>query len=84
MEYQMTDPVIAQKSPFGIEVEEGKSYFWCACGKSTNQPFCDGSHQDTDILPLKFTAEESKKVFFCGCKHSSASPLCDGSHQDLA
>jgi CDGSH-type Zn-finger protein len=79
----MTDAVIAQKSPFAVEVEEGKSYYWCACGKSAKQPFCDGSHQDTDFLPLKFTADESKKVFFCGCKHSAASPLCDGSHQSL-
>ena len=79
----MTDPVVAQKSPFAIEVEAGKSYFWCACGKSAKQPFCDGSHQDTDILPLKYTPEETKKVFFCGCKHSASRPLCDGSHQSL-
>jgi len=79
----MTDPVIAQKSPFAVEVEEGKSYYWCACGKSAKQPFCDGSHQDTEFLPLKYAAEESKKVFFCGCKNSAASPLCDGSHQSL-
>jgi len=80
----MTDaPKIAQKSPFPIEVEEGKAYFWCACGKSAKQPFCDGSHKDTEFVPVKYTAEESKKVFFCGCKHSANQPLCDGAHAKL-
>ncbi len=76
-------PIIAQTSPFPVEVEEGKSYFWCACGKSKRQPFCDGSHKGTGLEPVKYTAEESKKVFFCGCKHSSKTPLCDGSHARL-
>ncbi len=80
----MTDtPNIAQKAPFPVEVEDGKTYFWCACGKSAKQPFCDGSHKDTEFTPVKYTAESSKKVFFCGCKHSSKSPLCDGTHSKL-
>ncbi|MEZ5715901.1 MAG: CDGSH iron-sulfur domain-containing protein [Paracoccaceae bacterium] len=80
----MTDiPEIAQKAPYPVEVEEGKNYFWCACGKSKNQPFCDGSHKGSDFAPIKYTAEASKKVFFCGCKHSAKSPLCDGSHSKL-
>ena len=79
----MADPRIAQKSPFGFEVEEGKSYFWCACGKSANQPFCDGSHADTEFLPVKFKATESKKLFFCGCKHTHTRPFCDGTHNTL-
>ena len=79
----MTSPNIPQKMPYLVEVEAGKTYFWCACGKSANQPFCDGSHKDTVFLPMKFDAAESKKVFFCGCKHSSSSPLCDGSHKKL-
>ncbi len=79
----MAEPVIAQKSPYEVEVEEGKTYFWCACGKSAKQPFCDGSHQDTEFLPKKYEAQESKKIFFCGCKHSSTKPLCDGSHNKL-
>lgn len=79
----MTEPTVAQKSPFPVEVEEGKTYFWCACGKSENQPFCDGSHKDTGIAPVKFQAEESKRVFFCGCKHSDNQPLCDGAHSKL-
>jgi CDGSH-type Zn-finger protein len=79
----MTDPVIFQKSPMPIEVEEGKTYFWCACGKSAKQPFCDGSHKDTGIAPVKITAEATKKMFFCGCKASAKAPLCDGSHNKL-
>ena len=79
----MAEPVIAQKSPYEVDVEEGKTYFWCACGKSAKQPFCDGSHQDTEFLPKKYEAQESKKIFFCGCKHSSTKPLCDGSHNKL-
>lgn len=79
----MADPVIAQKSPYAVEVEAGKSYFWCACGLSANQPFCDGSHKGTDFTPVKFEATESKTVYFCGCKHSKNPPLCDGSHAKL-
>ena len=80
----MTDePVIAQKAPYPVEVEEGKNYFWCACGRSKNQPFCDGSHKGTRFTPVKYTAEATKKVFFCGCKHTANPPLCDGSHKNL-
>jgi len=80
----MTDtPEIAQKAPFGVDVEEGKNYFWCACGRSKNQPFCDGSHKGTGLAPVKYTAEASKKVFFCGCKHSQKAPICDGTHSRL-
>lgn len=76
-------PIIAQKAPFPVEVEEGKSYFWCACGRSQNQPFCDGSHKGTGLAPVKYTAEASKTVFFCGCKQSAKAPLCDGAHKSL-
>ena len=76
-------PIIAQKAPFPVDVDEGKSYFWCSCGKSAKQPFCDGSHKGSEFSPVKFTAEESKKVFFCGCKQSENSPLCDGAHKGL-
>ena len=75
--------VIAQKAPFPVEVTEGKTYFWCACGKSQKQPFCDGSHKDTGFQPQKWTAEKDGKVFFCGCKASQRQPLCDGSHNKL-
>ncbi len=79
----MSSPEVPQKAPYAIDVEEGKNYFWCSCGQSANQPFCDGSHKDTDFKPVKYTAEDSKKVFFCGCKASGNSPLCDGSHNKL-
>ena len=79
----MTDVVIAQKAPYAIEVEAGKSYFWCACGRSANQPFYDGAHQGTDILPVKHTAEADKTLYFCGCKKTEKAPLCDGTHNQL-
>ena len=74
----MSAPVIAQKSPIPVEVEEGKSYFWCTCGKSSKQPFCDGSHQGSEFAPQKYTAEKDGKVFFCACKHTGNAPMCDG------
>ena len=78
----MTDPVRASDTPFGIDVEAGKTYFWCACGRSASQPFCDGSHADTGITPVKYEAEESTSVFFCGCKSTGTAPVCDGSHKN--
>jgi CDGSH-type Zn-finger protein len=79
----MSEAVIAQKSPYPIDVEEGKSYYWCACGQSTKQPFCDGSHKGTTFNPVAFKATETKKMYFCGCKATSNQPLCDGSHSSL-
>lgn len=79
----MTTPKIAQKAPYPVDVEEGKSYFWCTCGQSSKQPFCDGSHKGTEFAPMQYTAEASKKVFFCGCKATGKTPMCDGSHSKL-
>ncbi|ABD56313.1 CDGSH iron-sulfur domain-containing protein [Jannaschia sp. CCS1] len=79
----MSQPTIPQTAPYPVEVEAGKSYFWCSCGQSATQPFCDGSHQGSDFAPLKFTAEKDGKVFFCGCKATDNAPLCDGSHARL-
>ncbi len=79
----MTDPVVAQKAPFGVKVEEGKSYWWCACGLSKEQPFCDGSHKGTVIEPSKYSAEKSGTVYFCGCKNTKDVPVCDGTHAKL-
>ncbi|MCB1472344.1 MAG: CDGSH iron-sulfur domain-containing protein, partial [Rhodobiaceae bacterium] len=76
-------PEIAAKAPIPVEVEEGKTYFWCACGRSAKQPFCDGSHKDTGFSPVKWQAPETKRVFFCACKHTGNQPLCDGSHKTL-
>jgi CDGSH-type Zn-finger protein len=79
----MTEPMIAQKAPYPVEVEAGKDYHWCACGRSKSQPFCDGSHKGTGLAPVKYTAEASGKVYFCGCKHSHKGALCDGTHKTL-
>lgn len=79
----MTDPEIAGTAPIAVEVENGKNYFWCACGKSATQPFCDGSHKGSEFAPVKYTADKDGKVFFCNCKRSAKSPLCDGSHKTL-
>jgi len=76
-------PAIAQKSPYAVAVEAGKSYYWCACGQSKNQPFCDGSHKGSSFTPVKWDASESKTVYFCGCKHSGKGALCDGTHNKL-
>ena len=79
----MDDPVIAQKAPIAADVEAGKKYFWCACGKSQAQPFCDGSHKDTAFTPIQYEATEDATVYFCCCKHSKSAPMCDGSHKSL-
>jgi len=79
----MEKPVIAQLAPAPVDVEAGKNYFWCSCGKSQSQPFCDGSHKDTGFTPVKYQAKESTTVYFCCCKHSGNGPLCDGSHKKL-
>ena len=76
-------PIVAQKAPFPVEVEAGKTYWWCACGRSRRQPFCDGSHKDTGLSPTKFEATEAGKVFFCGCKATKNGVRCDGSHARL-
>ncbi len=78
----MTEPFVAQKSPFAVELAPG-DYWWCACGRSKRQPFCDGSHKGSGIDPMKFSVTEAQKVWLCGCKRSAAKPLCDGSHTKL-
>jgi CDGSH-type Zn-finger protein len=79
----MADPIVAQKAPYAHKVEAGKNYFWCACGRSKKQPFCDGSHSGTGITPVAYKATESREVFFCGCKTTKKQPMCDGSHGKL-
>ena len=76
-------PLVAQKAPYGVDVEAGKTYYWCACGRSAKQPFCDGSHKGTGLAPLAHTPTQSAKVWFCGCKATKGQPFCDGSHKTL-
>jgi len=76
-------PIIAAISPTKVELEEGKSYAWCRCGRSKTQPFCDGSHVGTDLTPLKFTAEKTESAALCRCKSSANAPFCDGTHASL-
>jgi CDGSH-type Zn-finger protein len=77
------EPIIAQKSPYAVEVEAGKTYWWCACGRSAKQPFCDGSHRITSLTPVKFTAGKDETVYLCGCKQTGTKPRCDGTHRSL-
>ena len=76
----MTKGQRAGNSAIAVEVEKGKSYYWCACGKSKNQPFCDRSHKGTEFNSVVYKAEETKKKFFCSCKQTDNPPFCDGSH----
>ncbi len=78
----MAEPKIAQKSPYVQDVKPGK-YYWCACGLSSSQPFCDGSHKETEFYPLEIEITEEKKVAWCGCKHSANGCFCDGTHRQL-
>ena len=78
----MADPEIVQLEPFAVDVEAGKTYWWCSCGRSKTQPFCDGSHKGSTFEPVEFKAEKSATVYFCGCKMTCDKPLCDGSHNN--
>ncbi|MCH9699086.1 MAG: CDGSH iron-sulfur domain-containing protein [Gammaproteobacteria bacterium] len=79
----MEKSVVAGKEPIAVEVEQGKDYWWCSCGQSNTQPFCDGSHSGTSFTPVQYTAEKSTTVYFCACKQTKNTPLCDGSHSSL-
>lgn len=78
----MSEPVCVQKSPYTLELDAG-DYFWCACGQSANQPFCDGSHKGSDFNPEKFTLTEKTTVSLCGCKKTAGKPFCDGTHSKI-
>ena len=80
----MSQPQIASRMPYVVEVERGKTYWWCACGLSKTQPWCDGSHQGSSFTPVKYQPRHSEKVWLCGCKRSRHSPMCDGAHNKLS
>lgn len=77
-----TEPVIADRKPAALELEAG-TYWWCSCGKSAKQPFCDGSHKGSGFAPVKLEITEKKKVWLCNCKHTANKPFCDGTHSKL-
>jgi len=79
----MAEAIPAQKAPYPVDVVAGKTYFWCACGRSAKQPFCDGSHKAFGLAPLEYTANETKTVWFCGCKATKNQPTCDGTHKTV-
>ncbi len=79
----MTKGQVAKKGPFAVQVEAGKEYYWCACGKSKGQPFCDGSHKGSEFKPMSFKASKSETAYFCGCKQTNSPVMCDGTHKTL-
>ena len=79
----MAEPVVARPKPCLVTLKGGKTYFWCRCGRSANQPFCDGSHRETGFEPQKFVATADEEVLLCGCKHTATAPFCDGAHTNL-
>ena len=78
----MAEPEIPRKHPYVLELDAGE-YWWCSCGRSKGQPFCDGSHEGTGFEPVRFTLEKREKVWLCGCKHTATPPFCDGAHKKL-
>lgn len=80
----MSKPVVAGLHPVPVNLEAGEEYHWCACGRSADQPFCDGSHRGTEFTPLGFTAEEGGEAYLCMCKQTANPPYCDGTHKRLA
>ncbi len=79
----MADPVVARPKPCLVTLKGGRTYFWCSCGRSANQPFCDGSHKGTGLEPLKVTLAADEEVLLCGCKQTKTPPFCDGAHTNL-
>ena len=79
----MDEPRVGGTSPIECQLEQGKKYAWCSCGHSENQPYCDGNHKGTGMVPLVFEADENQTVYFCTCKKTCSQPYCDGSHNSI-
>ncbi len=79
----MTQQVVAAKAPAKVALEAGKDYWWCACGMSKNQPFCDGTHKGSGLVPMKYTAEKTADYWLCACKQTTKASICDGTHKTL-
>jgi len=77
-------PEIGGRQPLAVDVEAGKSYWWCACGRSKKQPFCDGSHKGSEFTPVEWKPAKAEQAWFCACKRTGNRPLCDGSHKKLS
>ena len=80
----MEKPVVAQKAPYKEKIKAGRIYWWCACGRSAKQPFCDGTHKGSGISPIKVEVDAPEEVYFCGCKNSKTPPYCDGTHKKFS
>ena len=77
----MSNPIIADNKPIAVTLKQGEEYYFCTCGRSSNQPFCDGSHKGTSFTPKPFTADKDEEVYLCQCKHTGNAPFCDGTHK---
>ena len=80
----MTKPIIADNKPNKVSLTKGDQYYFCSCGRSKSQPFCDGSHAGTGLSPKTFTAEETGDAYLCACKATANTPFCDGSHKQFS
>lgn len=78
----MSEPLCAQKAPIRVDLEPGQ-YWWCSCGKSAKQPFCDGSHKGSEFSPMEIKLAEKKTLWLCACKRTKSAPNCDGTHKSL-
>ncbi len=79
----MNKPTVANNQPIPVELEAGKTYYFCTCGKSASQPFCDGAHKGTGFTPKAFTAEADGQAYLCQCKQTANAPFCDGAHAKI-
>ncbi len=79
----MTKSIVANNKPAAVQLEKGKEYYYCSCGRSSNQPFCDGSHKGTGFSPISFIAAASGEAWLCACKQTKNPPYCDGSHRQI-